>query len=214
MINKAKFLYILSLNLIFCACVNSQDNLKNVEKVQSETIENLDTFPIQSRLNSKIPAIQTFLKKNPSYNQKIVILIDMKQNSGKYRFFVYNLDSMKVVSKSLVAHGSGSETGIPDSLTFSNIPNSYCTSLGKYKIGSSYIGAFGKSYKLHGLDPTNNKALARAVVLHRYGCVPDEEQPYEICNSLGCPMVSENYFLELDKYISSSSKPILMEIYY
>jgi hypothetical protein len=27
-------------------------------------------------------------------------------------------------------------------------------------------------------------------------------------------MVSENYFLQLDKYISKSNKPILLEIYY
>lgn len=214
MIQQFTLIGILSLNLLFCSCVNSQDNVKSSSEAQAAEQEVSDTFPVQSRLDSKIPGIKTFLKKNPSYNQKIVILIDMKQNSGKYRFFVYNLDSMKVVSKSLVAHGSGSETGIADSLTFSNVPNSYCTSLGKYKIGAAYVGAFGKSYKLHGLDPTNNKALQRAVVLHRYSCVPDSEQPYEICNSLGCPMVSENYFLELDKYISGSSKPILMEIYY
>ena len=121
---------------------------------------------------------------------------------------------MKVVSKALVAHGSGSETDYVDSLKFSNVPNSYCTSLGKYKIGASYIGSFGKSYKLHGLEATNNKAFERFVVLHRYSCVPDAEQSYPICNSLGCPMVSENYFLQLDKFILKSNKPILMEIYY
>jgi hypothetical protein len=138
----------------------------------------------------------------------------MRQHSGKKRLFVYDLDSMKILSSSLVSHGSGSETGIKDSLQFSNTPNSYMSSLGKYKIGGSYIGNFGKSYKLHGLDATNSKAYDRLVVLHRYSCVPDEEQVYEICNSLGCPMVSENYFLELDTFISASRKPMLMEIYY
>jgi hypothetical protein len=138
----------------------------------------------------------------------------MQAFSGKNRLFVYDLDSMKILSKGLVAHGSGSETGYEDSLVFSNVPNSYCTSLGKYKIGNSYIGSFGKSYKLHGLDPTNNKAYERLVVLHRYSCVPDSEQDYAICNSLGCAMVSENYFGELDKFISASKKPIIMEIYY
>jgi hypothetical protein len=27
-------------------------------------------------------------------------------------------------------------------------------------------------------------------------------------------MVSENYFLELDKYIATSTKPVLLEIFY
>jgi hypothetical protein len=45
-------------------------------------------------------------------------------------------------------------------------------------------------------------------------CVPDEEQDEEICNSLGCPMVSENFFVEVDALIKKSGKPILMEIYY
>ena len=86
--------------------------------------------------------------------------------------------------------------------------------IGKYKIGSSYVGSFGRSYKLHGLDKTNSNALARAIVLHRYSCVPDEEQISAICNSLGCPMLSENFFLEVDAWIRKSTKPVLLEIYY
>ena len=166
------------------------------------------------RIQSKAEAAKSYLKAHSNFNQRYAILIDMHMNSGKKRLFVYDLDSMKVVSSGLVAHGSGSNTEYRDSLVFSNVPNSYCTSIGKYKIGASYIGNFGKSYKLHGLDATNNKAFERLVVLHRYSCVPDIEQPYEICNSLGCPMVSENYFLELDKYIAASSKPLLLEIFY
>jgi hypothetical protein len=88
------------------------------------------------------------------------------------------------------------------------------TSLGFYKIGAAYTGSFGRSYKLHGLQASNNKALERAVVLHRYSCVPDEEQASPICNSLGCPMVSERFFESLDGYIRKAAKPVLMYIYY
>jgi hypothetical protein len=133
---------------------------------------------------------------------------------AKNRFFVVDLDSMSILRKGLVAHGSGSETGFDDSLRFSNTPNSYCTSLGKYKIGNAYVGNFGRSYKLHGLDPSNSKAFERYVVLHRYSCVPDEEQLYSICNSLGCPMLSENFFDEVDTLIKTSGKSVVMEIYY
>jgi hypothetical protein len=210
----AKIFFFLVSSFLLTSCVQGQNNPIN-ELIQAETTSTeIDTFPIHQRLKDKALALKSHLKKYPNYNQKTAILIDMRQHSGKKRLFVYDLDSMKILSSSLVSHGSGSETGIKDSLQFSNTPNSYMSSLGKYKIGGSYIGNFGKSYKLHGLDATNSKAYDRLVVLHRYSCVPDEEQIYEICNSLGCPMVSENYFLELDTFISTSRKPMLMEIYY
>jgi len=200
-------------SLLLTSCVQGQDNTLNV-RIENTSESVTDTVAIHQRLQERVVLLKSYLKKYPNYNQKTAILIDMRQHSGKKRLFVYDLDSMRILSSSLVSHGSGSETGIKDSLKFSNVPNSYSTSIGKYKIGGSYIGNFGKSYKLHGLDATNNKAYDRLVVLHRYSCVPDEEQFVEICNSLGCPMVSENYFLELDKFISTSKNPMLMEIYY
>jgi len=202
------------LSCVLSACGQNPTPINSNEATEAAPIEvNKDSLQ-EVRIKSKAEAAKTYLKTHSSYNQRYAILIDMHLNSGKKRLFVYDLDSMKVVSSGLVAHGSGSNTEYRDSLVFSNVPNSYCTSVGKYKIGASYIGNFGKSYKLHGLDPTNNKAFERLVVLHRYSCVPDVEQPYEICNSLGCPMVSENYFLELDKYIATSTKPVLLEIFY
>ena len=209
---KVFFYLNLFISVIFlCSCVQGQT--ENQESVETNNVVS-DSLPIFERMNQKALSLKTYLKTHSTYNQNLIVLIDMRQNSGKYRLFIYDLDSMKAISKALVAHGSGSETDYVDSLKFSNVPNSYCTSIGKYKIGASYIGSFGKSYKLHGLDDSNNKAFERFVVLHRYSCVPDSEQSYPICNSLGCPMVSENYFLELDKYISNSNKPILLEIYY
>ena len=205
-------LFILSCVLSACGQNSLSTNSNDVIEIAPVEV-NKDSLQ-EVRIKSKAEAAKTYLKAHSTYNQRYTILIDMHMNSGKKRLFVYDLDSMKVVSSGLVAHGSGSNTEYRDSLVFSNVPNSYCTSIGKYKIGTSYIGNFGKSYKLHGLDATNNKAFERLVVLHRYSCVPDIEQPYEICNSLGCPMVSENYFLELDKYIAASSKPLLLEIFY
>lgn len=199
--------------LLLSSCLQSQTDLKEDSMVLVSTSEE-DIFPIQERMQQKAKDLKLYLDKNKVYNQKLAILIDMRQHSGKNRLYVFDMDSMKVVSKSLVSHGSGSETGYEDSLKFSNVPESYTSSLGKYKIGSAYVGSFGRSYKLHGLEASNNKAFARAIVLHRYSCVPDTEQSFEICNSLGCPMVSENYFLELDKHISSSTKPIILDIFY
>lgn len=167
-----------------------------------------------SIFSKKLHEASDFLRKNPSYNQELVILIDFKIPSQQYRFFVHNLKQQKTLSKALVAHGSGSSTNRVDSLVFSNIPNSYQSSLGKYKIGKAYVGNFGKSYRLHGLDKTNNKAYERAIVLHPYGCVPDEEQETPICESLGCTMVSESFMKTLYMYIDASKAPILLICYY
>lgn len=203
---------IFGFTLLATSCTRAQNIAE--KSITESTEDQMDTLPIHARMDEKARSLKTYLTQNKQFNQKTAILIDMRQHSGKYRLFVYDLDSMKIQSKGLVAHGSGSETDNPDSLIFSNIPNSYCTSLGKYKIGYAYTGSFGKSYKLHGLESTNNKAFERLVVLHRYSCVPDDEQLFPICNSLGCPMVSEQYFEELDTYIHGSSKPIILEIFY
>lgn len=168
----------------------------------------------QKRLLSKIKALQKFLEKNPKYNNEVVFLADLKIMSGKNRFFVYDLKQNKVTDQGLMAHGSGSETGIEGKLYFSNIPNSNTTSLGKYAIGHHYVGKFGKAYKLYGLDKTNDKAFERFIVLHYYDKVPYEQQLEPICNSLGCPMVNEKFFNRLEKILDNSEKKILLNIYY
>ena len=148
------------------------------------------------------------------FNTQHCFLLDMRLPSGSNRFFVYNLDKDSVEIAGLVAHGSGigNTTGTP---TFSNTPNSYCTSLGRYKIGNSYNGKFGLAYKLYGLDKTNSKALDRFVVLHAHACVPnDEVAPLSICESWGCPTVAPAFLTQLKTYLDRSEEPILLWIYY
>ncbi|MEO6252539.1 MAG: murein L,D-transpeptidase catalytic domain-containing protein [Ferruginibacter sp.] len=147
------------------------------------------------------------------FNQQHCFLLDMRLPSGSNRFFVYNLDKDSVEIAGLVAHGSGITSS--DTPVFSNTPNSYCTSLGKYKIGNSYNGKFGLAYKLYGLDKTNNKAFDRFVVLHAHACVPDDEvAPSPICESWGCPTVAPSFLSQLKKYMDRSEAPILLWIYY
>lgn len=166
------------------------------------------------RINTRILDLKNMINVDHKYNSKIAFLIDMKVPSGKNRFFVYDLEKNEVIDQGLVAHGSGSETGIKGILKFSNVQNSNCTALGRYSIGKTYKGIFGKAYKLAGLEETNNNALKRAIVLHYYSAVPYEEQDYYISNSHGCPMVNEQFFKRIEKIIDSSKSNILMDIYY
>lgn len=170
------------------------------------------TFQVSTPKKEKIEELKEFLK-NKNYNQNIAFLIDFKIPSNRNRMFVYDLKNDKVLEKDLVSHGEGSDLG-NGNLQFSNVENSYCSSLGKYKVGYSYEGQFGKAYKLMGLEASNSNAFKRAVVLHQYKCVPDTEQEQPICFSLGCPMVSQKFFNILEKYIDSSKKPIILMAYY
>lgn len=170
--------------------------------------------PEMERFNTQLEEVKAIISRNKTCNNKIAFLIDMKIKSGKNRFFVYDLQNNKILEQGLVANGSGSETNTRGDLKFSNEPNSKCTSLGSYIIGKAYNGMFGKSYKLIGLDQSNSNAEKRAIVLHPYSAVPEEEQDYYISNSKGCPMVSEAFFKKLEKIIDGSKSKIILDIYY
>ncbi|WP_281233976.1 murein L,D-transpeptidase catalytic domain-containing protein [Flavobacterium gelatinilyticum] len=167
-----------------------------------------------NRLTEHVKEIKTFTSENNKYSKKIAFLVDMRIKSGKNRFFVYDLQNDKILDQGLVAHGSGSETAVRGDLKFSNLPNSNCTSLGRYSIEKSYKGIFGKAFRLIGLDDTNNNALKRAIVLHYYSAVPYDEQDYYISNSHGCPMVNETFFKRLEKIIEGSDSKIMLSVYY
>jgi hypothetical protein len=164
------------------------------------------------RLKQKADDMALYAKQH-EYNSQYCFMIDMKIESGKKRFFVYNLKKDSVELAGLVTHGSGKTNS--NEIQFSNAPNSLCTSLGKYKIGGCYTGKFGLAFKLYGLDNSNSKAFDRFVVLHAHSCVPNEETaPFPICESWGCPTVAPAFLTELKTYIDKSEKPVLLNIYY
>jgi hypothetical protein len=134
----------------------------------------------------------------------------MSIESGKNRLFVYDLKKDSVMDAGLVAHGRCNKDWL-NGRQYGNEVGCGCTSLGRYKIGNPYNGKFGRAYKLHGLDSTNNNAFKRYVVLHSYTAVPDAEvHPLPICQSDGCPMVSASFLQKLATIIDKSSQPILL----
>jgi hypothetical protein len=167
-----------------------------------------------ARLRLKVAMARQYCIAN-KFNTSIVFMVDMSIPSGKNRFFVYNLDNDSIEFTALVSHGSGSyKPNCDDQLVFSNLPNSNATSLGRYKIGDSYHGTYGLSYKLYGLDSTNNMAFQRSIVLHADNYVPNKETyPYHIFESSGCPTVSPSFLTVLGKYMAKSKKPMLLWVY-
>ena len=163
------------------------------------------------KLEQKAPAARLFAKRN-DYNENTCFLIDMSLPSGQNRFFIYDFKKDTLQAAGLVAHGNCFQSWL-EGRKYSNIVGSGCTSLGKYKIGSSYTGKFGYSYKLHGLDSTNNNAFERTVVLHSHSCIPETETADDICQSNGCPTVSPAMLQQLKSIINTSKKPLLLWIY-
>jgi uncharacterized protein (UPF0333 family) len=210
--------------------VKSKKNTETPKAISMGAANTTNTNSATTGLNYAVPSfeINTEMRRvkntqmalknyavNNKCNQDYAFVIDMRIPSYKKRFFVYNLKRDSLVNSGFVAHGTGSET-FRGELVFSNVPDSRCSSLGKYKIGGSYKGMYGFSYKLAGLDSTNNRAFERAIVLHGHACVPDDQQnEWPICFSYGCPMVSTKFLQTLKGYISKQGKtPILMEIIY
>jgi hypothetical protein len=179
-----------------------------VTNVPADKVEN----SIRVRLKNRAIQAREFIEKN-KYNDRTCFMIDMSENSGNKRFFVYDLKEDKVQNAGLVTHGGGGGS-TDDHITFSNVINSNCTSLGKYKIGHHYQGSFGLAYKLYGLESTNNNAFNRFVVLHAHACVPEEEvSPLGICTSFGCPTVSPGFLDQLKNILDASPKPVLLWIF-
>ena len=182
-------------------------------EVKSQENQSFHYINPEEKINQKISEIKNFLK-NSDYNQDKAFLIDFSIPSSKFRFFVIDIKTGKILQKALVAHGDGSENGkTKNGLKFSNLDGSHCSSLGKYVISEKYKGQFGLSYRLDGLDETNSNARKRAIVLHRLSCVPDIEQQENICLSFGCPMVSDDFFKILEQHIDKSNKKIILYAY-
>ena len=173
------------------------------------------TYPVKPLIEEKIQQKAVAAKKfvtQKGFNNKTCFLLDMSLPSGQKRFFIYNMQADTVQAAALVAHGNCFEFWL-EGRRYSNVVGSGCTSLGKYRIGNPYTGKFGYSYKLHGLDSSNNNAFVRTVVLHAHGCIPDSEVAVEICQSNGCPTVSPDFLQQLKNIINTSAKPVLLWIY-
>lgn len=198
--------------MIFGVVLKKQTN-SNVKTDSLPTITNVlkEDATELLRLKNYAGEIKKYANQHKC-NATICFFVDMKIQSGKKRFFVYDLKNDTILLKGMVTHGSGKH--IDDTIRFSNLVESNCTSLGKYKIGNAYHGKFGLAYKLFGLDKTNSNAFNRAIVLHAHPAIPVYETASEkICTSWGCPTVAPAFLNELKTYIDQSSKSILLGIF-
>lgn len=122
----------------------------------------------------------------------VVLVMDVAQPATSDRLIVYRMegDTPVVISRTKAAVGKGSDPDGDGWLNdFSNAPNSLATSEGRYKIAEQYVGKYGISYRLDGLDSTNSNARKRAIVIHEADYVTSKKAG----RSFGCIAVMRGY---------------------
>jgi len=173
----------------------------------------------QLRLETKSAEALAYCKKN-NLSTAYCVLIDMKMHSGKKRAYLWDFKKDTVALAGMCSHGCCSnpwgETTTKSNPSFSNVPDSHCSSLGKYKVGARGYSSWGihVNYKLLGLEATNSNAFKREIVLHSWEEVPGEEvYPVGIPEGWGCPAVSNVFMATLDSKLKSSEIPVLLWIF-
>lgn len=136
--------------------------------------------------------------ENVLWRTDIVGVADFALPSSLPRLHFVNLDRGEVRSF-LVAHGKGSDPEHDGFLkVFSNQFNSLATSRGAFVTGEWYRGKYGASMRLNGIDPDNNNAYDRAIVMHpAWYANPDMLARYgKLGRSDGCFAMPEADFAE------------------
>ncbi len=183
--------------LKYKAPIVSQDMLK--EKFSNENLvaiyDSMELNKIGLSQAAFTEAIQGYviLKEDGKLVKDDVITIaDFSQSSDKKRLYIIDLSEQKVLFNTYVAHGQG--TGKEMAEKFSNIAESYQSSLGFYITSNTYNGKNGYSMKLEGQESgINDKAEARSIVMHGASYVSADfiNSNGYLGRSWGCPAVSQ-----------------------
>lgn len=160
--------------------------------------ENL--LPAEYRTSEMPPLMQEALAALDRHGRRIVHrdrigLVDFSLHSRDRRFAIVDVQSGEVTHHWHTSHGRGSDpsnTGLVQ--RFSNVPNSNASSRGAYLTANEYYGKHGRSRRLIGLDPENDMALDRAIVLHGADYVSERmaRDSGRVGRSLGCFAVAQD----------------------
>lgn len=148
---------------------------------------------------------------------KVFALIDYTVPSDQRRMFLVNRETGALTSMA-VAHGryeaglfnthlSYNKNTIKNALYFSNEINSNAPSSGFFIAGLEYLGKFGRSLILHGLERgINDNACERAVVIHQH-VLMSKSKAHGL--SSGCLMLDKDYIDYTINSLEGKSDPHL-----
>lgn len=157
-------------------------------------------LPAEYRRAELPPMVAEALESLEKHGRRVVHrdrigVVDFSRHSGERRFQIVNVESGEIEHSWHTSHGRGSDpanTGMVQH--FSNVPNSYASSRGAYLTANEYYGKHGRSRRLIGLDPENDLALERAIVLHGADYVSPAmaRDTGRVGRSLGCFAVAQD----------------------
>jgi hypothetical protein len=131
------------------------------------------------------------------WRRDIAGIADFGVHSALPRFHFANLEAGTVTSYH-VTHGTGSDPQHDGWLKhFSNEVGSNATSRGAYITWEWYVGRYGTSVRLGGLDPDNSNTLERLIVMHaaEYARPQHVERWGRLGRSNGCFAFAPDDFL-------------------
>lgn len=141
--------------------------------------------------------------KIPDKKEGKITIVDFSKPSNEERFFVIDLENKKLDYCTYVSHGKN--TGTVSAIKFSNVTNSFQSSLGFFLTANPYEGNNGYSLRLKGLEPgINSNAFRRNIVIHGadYATKKFIEKYGFLGRSLGCPAIPT----EISKEVIDSIK--------
>ncbi|MCR9182803.1 MAG: murein L,D-transpeptidase catalytic domain family protein [Flavobacteriaceae bacterium] len=168
---------------------------------------NSNVFELPTK-RSFIKALEGYyqLEKDGKIKKSLLTVVDFSLSANEKRLWVIDLTTKDILHQTYVAHGRNTGNEYAD--TFSNIPESYQSSLGFYATAESYFGKHGYSLRLDGLEKgINDKARERAIVIHGADYVSENfiSQHGRLGRSLGCPSLPMEESKEIIDLIKENS---------
>ena len=212
--------FVLSTFLYF---VNAQSNLSKERQLALKKAE-LNIKELYNELNAAqydlsftafryaYIGYQTLKKQHRLNEKELFSIIDFTKDCNSKRFYTIDLQKMKIVFYTYVAHGKKSGERVPNS--FSDVIESNKSSIGFYITGSTYNGSNGYSLMLHGDEKGYNSNLAkRSVVIHAADYANEDyiARNGRMGRSLGCPALPENINTEV---INTNKEKTMIFAYY
>ncbi len=149
---------------------------------------------------------QVLMQETVFSKPDIITIVDFSKPSTQERLFVIDINEVKILFSSLTSHGRN--TGENMATNFSNMPESYQSSLGFYKTAETYIGSKGFSMRLDGLETNiNSNARSRGIVVHAADYVSKSfaQQHGRLGRSQGCPALPQEMNKPVIQKISGGS---------
>jgi hypothetical protein len=123
-------------------------------------------------------------------NVRVISIADFSQSSRNKRLYIIDLYKKKLLYNTYVSHGKNS--GGEMATSFSNLKDSFKSTLGFMITTDTYVGGSGYSLRFKGMEPgINDRVKFRDIIVHgsRYVNAASAEEDGAVGNSLGCPAV-------------------------